>query len=56
MQVTDEMLAAAMKKAVEAGLVPKYTDQETYLRYWSDMKACLEAALCAGNDQCKSPD
>lgn len=45
MKINDEMLTAAMKKAVEAGIVPKYTDGETYLRYWGDMKACLEAAL-----------
>lgn len=47
MQVTDEMLAAAMKKAVEAGLFPKQADQETYLKNWAGMRQALQAALDA---------
>lgn len=45
MQVTEEMLAAAMKKAVESGLLPKHADSETYLKKWDGMKQCLQAAL-----------
>jgi hypothetical protein len=44
-EVTQEMLEAAMKKAVETGLIPKHVDQETYLENWSSMKAVLQAAL-----------
>lgn len=47
MEVTQEMLNAAMKKAVETGLVPKVCDPESYLKHWNAMKACLEAAMAA---------
>lgn len=47
MEVTQEMLNAAMKAAVQAGIAPKYADQETYLRHWDGMKAALVAALKA---------
>lgn len=47
MEVTQEMLNAAMKKAVETGLVPKHSDPDTYLKQWDAMKACLAAALAA---------
>jgi len=45
MQVTQEMLNAAMKKAVELGIFPKHGDEQTYLRHWESMKQVLEAAL-----------
>ena len=45
MEVTQEMLNAAMKKAVETGLVAKHLDPEAYLKQWDAMKACLSAAL-----------
>ena len=44
MEVTHEMLEAAMKKAVETGLVRKHGDSETYLKLWDAMKQCLQAA------------
>jgi hypothetical protein len=44
-EVTQEMLEAAMKKAVETGLLPKLVDEDTYLKNWSGMKAVLQAAL-----------
>ena len=44
-EVTQEMLEAAMKKAVETGLLPKHVDQETCLKNWSSMKAVLQTAL-----------
>ena len=47
MKVTDEMLAAAMKTAVEFGLVPKHLESDAYLKTWAAMKACLQAALDA---------
>ena len=45
--VTDDMLAAAMKKAVSTGLVPSEVDGETYLTTWDSMKQCIAAALAA---------
>lgn len=45
MNVTQEMLEAAMKKAVETGLVPKFADEDFYLKRWDAMKQCLQAAL-----------
>jgi hypothetical protein len=47
MQVTDEMLVAAMKKAVETGILAKQVDEVTYLKYWNGMKQALQAALNA---------
>lgn len=44
-EVTQEMLEAAMKKAVETGLIPKHVDEETYLKNWASLKAVLQAAL-----------
>jgi hypothetical protein len=44
-EVTQEMLEAAMKKAVETGLIQTHVDQETYLKNWSSMKVVLQAAL-----------
>lgn len=48
-QVTDAMLHAAMKKAVELGLIPKQVDAETYLKNWDGMKLILQAALDTAN-------
>ena len=47
MEVTQEMLNAAMKKAVELGVFPKHAGADDYLKHWDAMKACLEAALAA---------
>lgn len=47
MQVTDAMLAAAMKKAIETGVLPKQADEATYLKNWTGMKQALQAALDA---------
>lgn len=42
----EEMLARAMKKAVEVGIFPKHeVDTETYLKHWAGMKAVLQAAV-----------
>ena len=47
--VTDEGLARAMKKAVALGLAPKQASLDDYTKWWSGMKACIEAAI---NDAC----
>ncbi|WP_181159284.1 hypothetical protein [Burkholderia contaminans] len=45
--VTDKMLQAAMKMAVEVGIVPKQVDTDTYLMNWEGIKAVLQASLDA---------
>jgi hypothetical protein len=46
MQCTEEMLNAAVKKAVAVGLIPKYAaGEEVYLKNWDGVKAVVEAAL-----------
>ena len=47
MEVTQKMLEAAMKKAVETGVLAKSVDEETYLKNWDGMKKALQAALDA---------
>jgi hypothetical protein len=49
MKVTQEMLNAAMKKAVELGLVPKHMSGDSYLKTWDAMKQSLQAALDAAD-------
>ena len=45
-EVSEDMLIRAMKKAVEVGVLPKHpVDEETYLKHWSGMKEVLLAAL-----------
>lgn len=51
MEVTQEMLNAAMKTAVQAGMIPSHADEETYLRNWDGMKAALRAALAAADGE-----
>lgn len=48
MQVTQEMLEAAMNAAVQTGLIPKHSDGETYLKLWGAMKQCIQAATDVG--------
>jgi hypothetical protein len=45
MECTEKMLAAAMAKAVQVGLLPKQVASDEYLKNWANMKAVLEAAL-----------
>lgn len=45
MKVTNEMLTAAMQKAVAIEIFPKHVDTDTYLENWESMKLVLEAAL-----------
>jgi hypothetical protein len=43
--VDEEMLTRAMNKAVEVGLIPKWADEELYLKNWDGMKNVLQAAV-----------
>jgi hypothetical protein len=45
MELTQDLLAKAMKKAVEVELFPKYAGEEAYLKHWNGMKAVLEHVL-----------
>ncbi len=45
--VTQEMLNAAVKKAVELGMIPKYAGEEDYLTNWSNIQKVVYAALYA---------
>lgn len=46
MNLTDEMLVAAMKEAIKQGLVPKHAaDEEAYLKYWQAVEAVVRATL-----------
>lgn len=48
MQVNEEMLQAALKKAVEVGLVPRFLiGEESYIRNWEAVQAIIQAALDA---------
>lgn len=51
MQVTRGMLEAAMKQAVQTGLLPKYADEETYLNRWNSMNQCIQAAIDASREE-----
>lgn len=45
MEITDEMLQAAMKEAVKQGLVPKYAaGEDEYLKHWQAVEAVVRAA------------
>lgn len=54
MELTQEMLNAAMKKAIKVGIFPKYADMETYLKHWEGMEEVLKAALQGTQDKSKS--
>jgi thiazole synthase ThiGH ThiG subunit len=45
MKVSEEMLAAAMKKAVETGMLAKHADEATYLKKLERHEASV--ASCA---------
>lgn len=45
---TEEMVTAAMKKAVELQLIPRYCiGEDEYLKHWQNIEAVLRAALNA---------
>jgi len=45
MQITDEMLIAAVKQAVKDKILPVSGTEEQYLHNWASMRRVLEAAL-----------
>ncbi len=45
MEVTEDMLVAAVKKAVELKLIPKWADDELYTKNWEMIKQILKAAI-----------
>ena len=45
MEATQEMLEAAVKKAVEVGLLPRLSDTESYVTNWKAIRAVVQAAL-----------
>lgn len=45
MQITDKMLQAAMKKAIEHGLVPRSLARDDYFQNMKALKDILQAAL-----------
>lgn len=45
MEITEEMLHSAVKKAVELGLIPKHSDMDNYIKYWDIIKQILQSAL-----------
>lgn len=47
MEISHGLLSAAMKKAVETGILPMQVDEETYTKNWCGMKEALQAALNA---------
>jgi hypothetical protein len=45
-EVTEQMLAAAVKKAVDLKIIPShFIDESEYLRHWANIKAIVQAAL-----------
>jgi hypothetical protein len=48
MEITYEMLHAAVKKAVELKIIPKNASLEDYLRYWNAIEQILRVALKEG--------
>lgn len=50
MQVTEEMLQAAMKKAIEHGLLPRRQSRELYSQNETAMKDILISALDMANE------
>ncbi|MBK5550199.1 MULTISPECIES: hypothetical protein [unclassified Pseudomonas] len=43
--VTNEMLKAAMKKAIEIGLIPRHSHLDGYLKSWESLGLVIQAAL-----------
>lgn len=45
MEVTIEMVNAAIEQAVKDKIIPKHTDMENYIHLYESMKRIIEAAL-----------
>jgi hypothetical protein len=48
--LTNEMLKAAMIKAIETGLIPRHSHLDSYLRSWECLALVIQAALEATPD------
>ena len=55
MEITNEMLAIAVKKAVELGLFPKHSDERGYLKYWDGMRQVLAVSPKQPANEEKTP-
>lgn len=44
---TNEMLKAAMRKAIETGLIPSYSHLDGYLRSWESLALVVQSAVDA---------
>lgn len=49
MEVDSQILADAMRKAVETGLLQKTADYDSCIKNWEAMKAILEQAINSHN-------
>ncbi|MHC8398691.1 hypothetical protein ACYZTX_04140 [Pseudomonas sp. MDT1-17] len=47
---TNEMLKAAMIKAIETGLIPRHSHLDGYLKSWESLALVIQAALEATLD------
>lgn len=45
MEVTNEMVHAAIKQAVKDKILPTHAPEEVYIHHWESMKRIIEAAL-----------
>jgi hypothetical protein len=45
MEVTTEMVQAAIKQAVKDKIIPSHAVAEDYVRYWESMRRIIEAAI-----------
>lgn len=45
--ITNEMLKAAMRKAIETGLIPSYSHLDGYLRSWENLASVVQTAVDA---------
>ena len=45
MELTKEMLQAAVEKAVQIGLLPRHAEQSQYIRHYSMIETIIKAAL-----------
>jgi len=44
-EVTEDMLIAAVKQAVKEGFIPEYADLNGYVEYYEGIKRVLQAAI-----------
>lgn len=48
MEVTTDMVHAAIKQAVRDGILPRYAPMETYEHHWESMERIIKAAIAKG--------